>query len=81
MTQLKTYTGVVQILEKTKVTINYGEQTQLLTVYAVNVNVPNLMAREWLRSLKVFIGDIHRLGMPDKHKSTFTEELGTFKKL
>ena len=85
--QLKTYTGeVVQILGEAKVTVNYGEQTQQLTVYVVNGNGPNLMGRDWLSSLKVSIGDIHRLGMSDrvseilhKHKSIFTEGLGTLK--
>ena len=44
------------------------------------------MRRDWLNSLKVSIGDIHRLGvsnrvseMLQKHKSISTEDLGTFK--
>ena len=84
--QLKTYTGeAVQILGEAKVTVNYGKQTQQLVVYVVNGNGPNLMGRDWLSSLKVSIGDIHRLGVPNKlseilHKydSVFTEGLGTF---
>ena len=84
--QLKTYTGeVVQILGEVKVTVNYGKHKQQLVVYVVNGNGPNLMGRDWLSSLKVSIGDIHRLGEPhklseilQKYESVFTEGLGTF---
>lgn len=65
--QLKTYTGeVVQVLGEAKATVMYGKQTQQLVVYVVNGNGPNLMGRDWLSSLKVSIGDIHRLGVPNK---------------
>ena len=84
--QLKTYTGeVVQILGEAKVTVNYGEQMQQLVAYVVNGNGPNLMGRDWISSLKVSIGNIHRLGRSDKlseilykHENIFTEGLGTF---
>ena len=43
------------------------------------------MRRDWISSLKVSIGNIHRLGMSDrlsemlhKHENVFTEGLGTF---
>ena len=78
--QLKTYTGEVVV-----VTVNYGEQMQQLVVYVVNGNGPNLMGRDWISSLKVSIGNIHRLGRSDKlseilykHENVFTEGLGTF---
>ena len=84
--QLKTYTEVLQILGEAKVTVNYGEQTEQLVVYVVKGNGPNLMGRDWLSSLQVSIGNIHKLEMPnklseilDRHKSVFTEGLGTFK--
>ena len=84
--QLKTYTGeVVQVLGEAKATVSYGKQTQQLVVYVVNGNGPNLMGRDWLSSLKVSIGDINRLGVPNKlseilskHESVFNEGLGTF---
>ena len=44
------------------------------------------MGRDWLSSLQVFIGNIHKLEMPnklseilDRHKSVFAEGLGIFK--
>ena len=58
---------------------------QQLVVYVVNGNGPNLMGRDWISSLKVSIGNIHRLGRSDKlseilykHENVFTEGLGTF---
>ena len=84
--QLKAYTGeVVQILGEANVTVNYGKHKQQLVVYVVNGNRPNLMGRDWLSSLKVSIGNIHRLGKPhklseilQKYESVFMEGLGTF---
>ena len=71
--QLKTYTGeVVQILGEAK-------------VYVVNGNGPNLMGRDWISSLKVSIGNTHRLGMSNrlseilrKYENVFTEGVSTF---
>ena len=65
--QVKTYTGeVLQILGEAKVMLNYGEQTQQIVVYAVKGNGPNLMGKDWLSSLQVTIGNIHKLKMPNK---------------
>ena len=85
--QLKTYTGeTVEVLGEVELTVTYGEQTKQLVVHVVAGNGPNLMGRDRLCSLKVSIGEIHKVQVPnglpellDKHKQAFSDGLGTFK--
>ena len=85
--QLKTYTGeTVEVLGAVELIVIYGEQTKQLVVYVVAGNGPNLMGRDWLCSLKVSIGEVHKVQVPsglpellEKHKQVFSDGLGTFK--
>lgn len=84
---LKTYTGeTVEILGAAELTVTYGEQTKQLVVHVVAGNGPNLMGRDWLCSLKVSIGELHKVqvsnelsGLLEKHKQVFSNGLGTYK--
>jgi len=84
---LKTYTGeTVEVLGAAELAVTYGEQTKQLVVHVVAGNGPNLMGRDWLYSLKVSIGEIHKVQVPnglpellEKHKQVFSDGLGTFK--
>jgi len=84
--QLKTYTGeTIEVLGEVELTVTYGEQTKQLVVHVVAGNGPNLMGRDWLCSLKVSIGEVHEVQVPNgpellnKHKQVFSDGLGTFK--
>ena len=84
--QLKTYTGVtLQVLGSTQVhVIGCGGQLADLPLIVVQTNGPNLLGRNWLRSLQLDWQQIHRLNeqldeVLKRHSAVFRDELGILK--
>ena len=58
----RTYTGqAISVLGQVPVKVRYGQKNYLLSVLVVEGEGPNLMGRNWLRELKVTLGQIHSI--------------------
>ena len=86
---MKTYTGeTIGVLGQLPVEVRYGETNYNLMIQVVEGKGPNLMGRNWLRELKVTLGEVHLLEesnllqkIQDKHSECFEEKLGCLKSM
>ena len=82
-TKLRTYTGeLLDIRGEVDVDVGYQGMTYKLRLIVVNTDGPNLLGRDWLRTIKLNWTQIHSVRITDvndllrKHEPVFGEELG-----
>ena len=81
--KLKSYSGeTIPVLGQVPVVVRHRQQECELFVHVVDGEGPDLMGRDWLRDLKVTLGEIHALGdssalqeVLEKHSKLFCNEL------
>ena len=82
--KLKSYSGEsIPVLGQVPVVVRHRQQECELFVHVVDGEGPDLMGRDWLRDLKVTLGEIHALGdasalqeVLEKYSKLFLQRIG-----